>query len=189
MPAKTSAPTATQTPSFETVWALLKEVAENQKETDRQMKEKSDEFYLQLGHLTNLFGHFTVSMIAPMLREKFRDLGFIFQRSNTNVLVDDYINKIHFEIDIILENSNKAVLVEVKTKLTMDRVLKQIERLRKMRRYANLHGDKRTFLGAFAGFSIPDELKAFALDEGLFVIEPSGEDFNITPPKGDPKEW
>jgi len=26
-------------PSFDTVWALVKEVAENQKETDRQMKE------------------------------------------------------------------------------------------------------------------------------------------------------
>ena len=212
-------------PTFETVWALLKEVAENQKETDRQLKEsrketdrqlkesreetdrqmreakqrmkeaeqhtkkKNDEFYENLGHLTNLFGHLTVGMVAPMLRKKFEDFGYIFQRSNTNVLVDDYVNDIHFEMDVILENSDKAVLVEVKTKLTSARILKHIERLEKMRKYANLHGDKRRFLGAVAGFSIPDELKAYASDEGLFVIEPSGEDFNITPPEGNPREW
>ena len=58
-----------------------------------------------------------------------------------------------------------------------------------MRRHANLHGDKRTFLGAVAGFSIADEEKNIALNEGLYVIEPSGEDFNITPPQGKPREW
>ena len=58
-----------------------------------------------------------------------------------------------------------------------------------MRKYADLHGDKRSFLGAVAGVVLPDDIKKLALSNGLFVIEPSGETFKITPPNGNPKEW
>jgi hypothetical protein len=29
----------------------------------------------------------------------------------------------------------------------------------------------------------------YALSQGFYLIEPSGENFNITPPQGKPKEW
>ena len=58
-----------------------------------------------------------------------------------------------------------------------------------MRKYADLHGDKRAFFGAVAGVIIPQNDREFALSQGLYVIEPSGESFNITPPFGKPKEW
>jgi hypothetical protein len=58
-----------------------------------------------------------------------------------------------------------------------------------MRTYANLHGDKRSFLGAIAGVVVTEEARNYALDQGLYLIEPSGESFNITPPNGKPKEW
>jgi hypothetical protein len=190
---------ATQTasvPTFESVWALVKEVAENQKETDRQMKEnerisneRSAKIDKQIGSLTNLFGDFTLGMVAPKLCEKFVDFGFIFPRANPNVIFNDTENKISFEVDIMLENGNKAILVEVKTKLTEDRINKHIERLRKMRKYADIHGDKRVFLGAVAGFSITEEVREKALLEGFYLIEPDGENFNITPPNNKPKEW
>jgi len=198
---------SSQPPSFEIVWALLKEVAENLKETDRKLeksreeaeqrqkeaeqrqKELNDDFYLKLGRLTNLFGEFTIGEVAPMLHEKFNAFGFAFTKSYTNALFDDYVNDIHFEVDVMLENGDKAVLVEVKTKLTKDRIIKHIERLEKMRRYSDLRGDKRLFLGAVAGFTIATEEKNIALNEGFFVIEPSGDNFNITPPNGQPKEW
>jgi hypothetical protein len=32
-------------------------------------------------------------------------------------------------------------------------------------------------------------VKKYALNQGFYVIEPSGETFNITPPNGQPKEW
>jgi hypothetical protein len=89
----------------------------------------------------------------------------------------------------MLENGDKAMLVEVKTQLTTERVNKHIERLEKMRRFADLRGDKRTFLGAVAAVVVPDEAKDYALSQGFYLIEPSGENFNITPPNGKPKEW
>ena len=66
---------------------------------------------------------------------------------------------------------------------------KHILRLEKMRKYADLHGDKRTFLGAVAGIVVTDELKNYALSQGLYFIEYAGETFYITAPKDKPKEW
>ena len=194
-------------PSFETVWAALQEVAANQKETDRILKESreetdrifkknaqktqeyNDDFYRKIGALTNLFGDFTLGMVAPKLCEKFMDFGHIFPRANLNVYVNDKVNEIYLEIDIILENGSKAMLVEVKTKLTIERINKHVERLEKIRRYADIHGDRRSFLGAVAGFAVTEEVRKKAMEEGLYLIEPDGENFNITPPPGKPKEW
>ena len=81
------------------------------------------------------------------------------------------------------------MLVEVKTTPTTEDVKEHVKRLEKMRKYADLHDDKRTFLGAVAGVVITGNVKKYVLKQGFFVIEPTGESFNITPPNGQPKEW
>jgi len=204
---------ATQTvekPNFDTVWAILQEVAKNQRETDRIIKESQSEtdrqmketdrqikenalqmklFDKQFGELNNRFGDIVEYMVAPNLRNKFREFGLIFPKANNKTKVDDDENDIHFEIDIMLENHEKAMLVEVKATLTTEKINEHIERLGKMRKYADLHGDKRTFIGAVAGVVMTSNVKQYALKQGFFAIEPSGETFNITPPQGQPKEW
>jgi len=179
-------------PTFESVWAALqenaqgmKELREIQKETARQMQKTDSE----LGKLSKRMGEVVEFMVAPNLCEKFREFGFNFSQSNQNTIVSDKVNKISFEIDVKLENYSKAMLVEVKTKPTTEDVKDHLKRLGKMRKYADLHGDKRTFLGAVAGAVIKDNVRKHILKQGFFVIEPSGEGFNITPPKGKPKEW
>ena len=109
-------------PSFESVWAMMqenavqmKELRESQKETDRVLKESKKALDIQIGSLTNLFGDLTLGMVAPRLREKFRELGLVFLET--------------------------------------------------------------------------DDVKDLALQEGLYIIEPDGENFNITPPNDKPKEW
>jgi stage V sporulation protein SpoVS len=61
----------------------------------------------------------------------------------------------------------------------------------KVRAHANRHNDKRTYLGAVAGMAMNKSVKTYALKKGFYVIEPSGEDFHITEPKGvySPREW
>ena len=93
-------------------------------------------------------------MVAPKLRDKFAGAGLVFLETSLNAYIQDKVNNISFETDITLKNGEKAMLVEVKTKLTVERVKKHIERLEKMRKFADLHGDKRKFLGAVAGFAI-----------------------------------
>jgi hypothetical protein len=183
---------ATQTtnpPNFESVWAALMENREQLKETARQMQENATRLDKQLGKLGNRMGEVIEYMVAPNLREKFRELGLNFPQVHQNSTVADYDNKIFLEIDAKLENDDKVMLVEVKTNLTTKDVQEHIKRLKKMRVYADLHGDRRTFLGSVAGVVITVNAKEYALGKGLFVIEPSGETFNIVPPKGQPKEW
>jgi hypothetical protein len=183
-------------PSFESVWALLqenaiqhdremKELREIQKETARQMQKTDSE----LGKLGKRMGEVVEYMVAPNLRKKFKEFGFNFSQSNQRKEVVDEDNKISFEIDVFLENYSKAMLVEVKTTPTTEDVKDHIKRLEKMRKFADLHGDKRAFLGAVAGMVITDNVKKYVLKQGFYVIEPSGEGFNITPPNGKPKEW
>jgi hypothetical protein len=193
-------------PTFETVWAMmqenavqLKELKERQKETARQMEENAEsqketarqmkEYDRRFGDLTRRFGEVVEYMIAPNLREKFRELGYDFPKANLDTDVSDHTNNIHLEIDVMLENGDKALLVEIKTKLTTEHIQDHIERLEKMRNYADLRGDKRSFLGAVAGVVMTSNVKDYALRQGFFVIEPSGETFTITPPNNKPKEW
>jgi len=208
MPAtQTANPQNANPPTFESVWALVKEVAENQKETDRIIKEvgrkqeeterilKEDSQRLKeendkrIGALTNLFGDVTEAMVAPRICEKFEELGLYFPKANPNSRLNDRVNKISFEVDIVLENGEKAMLIEVKTKLTIDRINYHLTRMEKMRKYADLHGDKRAFLGAVAGIVVTDEVRDYALSQGFYFIEYAGENFYITPPNGKPKEW
>jgi hypothetical protein len=161
-------------PTFETVWAILQEVGkkqdalvESQTETERIFKEQKKDFDARLGEYVNLFGQVTEYTMAPKLREKFRELGLDFPKTSRNTKVNDEINGISFETDVMLENGDKAMLVEVKTKLTVERINKHMERLEKMRIYANLHGDKRTFLGAVAGVVVTDEARNYALNQGF----------------------
>ena len=186
-------------PSFESVWAALqetdrivKDIAERQKETDRQMKEtdrQMKEYNKRFGDFTKRFGEVVEYMIAPNLREKFREYGFKFHEAMSDRVFSDDDDNALFEVDIFLQNGDKAMLVEVKTKLTTEDVKDHVKRLEKMRDYADLHGDKRTFLGAVAGAVLTSNVKKYALGQGFYVIEPSGETFNITPPNGKPKEW
>jgi hypothetical protein len=183
-------------PSFESVWAALQETdrilektAKRQEETDRQMKKSAARLDKQLGKLGNRMGEVVEHMVAPNLRKKFRELGYDFPQANTNSDVSDSTNKIYLEIDVKLENGDKVMLVEVKTKPTAKDVKDHIKRLEKMRKYADLHGDKRTFLGAVAGAVMTDNVKEYVLKQGFFAIEPSGETYNIIPPDNKPKEW
>jgi hypothetical protein len=158
------------------------------------MKESKAEFNEKLGNYINLFGDFTEYMMAPKLREKFKDIGIFFPKTSRNVRVEDENKNIILETDVMLENGDKAMMVEIKTKLTVERINKHIERLEKMRKHADTHGDsglksRRAFLGAVAGVVIDDETRKYALDQGLYLIEPAGEELNITPPNGKPKEW
>jgi hypothetical protein len=179
--------------TFEHVWATLGEIAESQKETDRLLKETiaaseedRKEYNKRFGNLDNRFGDVIEGMITPGLMDKLNDLGLDFQEASPNHKIRDHKNKIYFEIDAFLQNSDTAMLVEIKTNLTINYINEHIKRLEKMRSYADLHNDKRVFLGAVAGVVVPSEAKQYALENGFYMIEPSGENFNITPPNNKP---
>jgi len=162
-----------------------KEAEQERKETERVLKETSR----RLGDFTNSFGEIVEYMVAPNLQDRFFDLGMDFQEVSKDIKIRDKKNGIHFQIDVYLQNHDTAMLVEVKADLAIGDVNAHMERLEKMRRYADLRGDKRVFLGAVAGVVVKDKVREYALSQGLYLAEPSGETFNITPPNNKPKEW
>jgi len=188
--------------TFEKVWAMMQESdkrqAERLKETERflrenalQQKERADQLDKQLSKLGNRFGEMVEYMVKPNLIAKFHVLGFDFEKVYMDASIKDKTNNIFTEVDITLENGDKIMLVEVKSKPNNEDILEHIKRIEKVRFHANLRGEKRKYLGAVAGMVFKESEKQFALKNGFFVIEPSGETFLITAPEGEysPREW
>jgi hypothetical protein len=150
------------------------------KETDRQLKETDR----KIGRLGNRIGDLIEHIISPNLTEKFNRLGFTFEKIAPNVSFRDSAGKFTAEVDIMLENGDTVMAVEVKTKLTTSDVREHIERMKKLRGYADQHGDKRALIGAVAAAIIPEGVKPFAQGSGFYVIEQSGDSIKIDVPPG-----
>jgi hypothetical protein len=186
-------------PTVEEMWALVHDISKSQaetsrhmeetdrrmKETDRQMKETDR----QMGKLANRFGDVIEYMFVPNLTEQFKAFGYTFTKTQRDIVIADYANDIHTEIDALLENGDYAVVVEVKTKLTQAHIDEHVARLEKVRKNADLHDDKRKFLGAIGAAVVSPAERNYTLKQGFFLIEQSGENITITKPASMPREW
>jgi hypothetical protein len=146
----------------------------------------------QVGKITNCFGEMVEHMVAPNLLARFKELDFTFTKAGLNTKIADKTHNIFTEFDAFLENGDKVMIVETKTKPDKEDIQNHIERLKKLRIYADLHADKRKYMGAIAGVVFGNDEKDYALSNGFYVLEPSGKTFAITTPasKGHtPQEW
>jgi hypothetical protein len=193
--------------TFDDVWAALmemresqnemresqKELRESQKETDRQMREtdrKLKETGRIVGELGNKFGELSEYLIVPNMVEKFNALGYVFTKAGRNIEFRDSTGKPLTEVDVLLENGDFVMIVEVKSELTVSDVKYHVERMEKLRRYADAHNDKRKLQGAVAGVIIAGQVKAYAFNTGFYVIEQSGDTVKIEAPPGfKPRTW
>jgi hypothetical protein len=167
------------------------ELRASMKATDEQLKASIKAVSEQIGKLGNRFGEMVEYMVEPNLVAKFKELGFTFERSQQNTIIRDHEGRIIAEIDVFLENGDWAMVVETKVKPSAADINEHIERMEKLRRYADSRNDKRKYLGAVAGAVFGDNEKTYALKKGFYVIEPSGDTFTIIEPEGDchPREW
>jgi hypothetical protein len=160
----------------------LKELQESHKETEKAIRETQR----NIGGLNNTMGSLVEHIMTPDLPRKFKQFGFTFNRiTNVKWAVE---GNVYTEIDGLLENGTQAMAVEVKTTLRRKDIDDHLERMNRIRAYANEHGDRREFMGAMAAMIIDNATKTYALSEGLFIIEPSGEDVKIVKPAAQ-KVW
>jgi hypothetical protein len=178
--------------TFEKVWLMFQETDKRMKETDKQMKE-TDRLLRQnqkmMGDLGKKFGTIIEHMFIPNLKEKFNALGFVFEKSSPNVLIGNAEHGIYAEVDVLLENGDAALAVEVKTQANIADVREHVERMEKLRRYFDLHEDRRKIYGAVAAAIIPGNVLDFALKQGFYVVRQSGDNVNIVKPPDMPKAW
>jgi hypothetical protein len=185
---------------FESVWAMFQETDRKMQETDRRMQEtdrqmketdrKMKETDQKISRLGGRIGDLIEELILPNLTDKFNALGYRFGKVSTNVRYSDAQGLFVAEVDLLLENGDTALAVEVKTNLTVADVKDHVKRMEKLRVYADEHGDGRKFLGAVAGAIASKEAKAFAVKQGFFVLEQSGDTVRIAVPRDFmPREW
>jgi len=63
------------------------------------------------------------------------------------------------------------------------------ERLQKFRLVADVKNDKRQFIATVGGGVVRRNVQEFALKQGMFVVQQSGENVEILVPEGKPKVW
>jgi hypothetical protein len=180
----------------------VKELAEQHKETERQIKEtalqmkdtdrRMKELQKSIGKLGSRFGELVEHLVSPNLLEKFKALGYAFSRTNTRVKYEDASSgKILAEVDALLENGDSVLVVEIKADPSIEDVKDHGKRMQTLRAYADAHTDTRYYLGAIAGGIVRDSVKDYALKNGFYVLEQSGDTMSIaaTPEAWKPKRW
>ncbi|MDR2501554.1 MAG: hypothetical protein LBD37_10850 [Treponema sp.] len=138
--------------------ATGRQIKEQVEATERQMKATGK----RIGELTNRFGGMVEYMVLPNLVTKFEKLGFTFTKANRTEIKDKE-HHIFLEVDALLENGGKVMAVEIKTKPSIEDIHDHSERMEKQRQYADLHGDKRVYLGAMTGVVFSNSEKIYAL--------------------------
>jgi len=174
--------------SQEEAWKAIRETQQAQKEAQQAHKETEKaikETQKNIGGLSNTLGSMVERLLIPGLPKKFKKFGYNFNRLASY----SYTDGVYAQIDGMLENGTQAVAVEVKTKLRQSDIDDHLVRMEKIQKHADEQGDKRQFMGAMAAFITDENTKNYALNNGLFVIEPRGEDVKVTKPEGEVRVW
>jgi hypothetical protein len=186
---------AEQQITYESVLGLIQQFAEEANvrsaETDRRIQEVAEQqkkLQKEVGSLGSRIGEIIEYMIGGDIVEQFQALNIAIKSLSRDKTFGTRGTDESGQIDVFLENGDIVILVEVKTKPTVDEVREHIERLEKYRLYGD---DKRRILGAVAGAVFSDSVIKFVHNQGMYVIIQSGVAVEIvTPPKGfKAKEW
>ena len=173
--------------TFEKVWAMFQETDRKMQETDRKMQETDR----KIGELGNRFGELAEHLVAPSIKEKFNEMGYIFTKIANDCEFDDPADPENSaEVDILLENGDVVMAVEVKAKVKQKDVEEHIQRMGKLRCHADRKKDTRRYQGAIAGAIMGNEVRGYILAKGMYAIEQTGDTVRINAPKGfKAREW
>jgi len=172
------------------IWAILREVAESQKETDRKFQDterlikessretdrKIKEVTASIGRLGNRLGDFIEDAVRPAAVRLFQERGIDVHEVQQNVSVQRGEEGI--EVDLMVVNDTDVVAVECKSNLKQQDIDDHIDRLTKLKRLLPRYADAKV-MGAVAAMVIPDQVARYAYSKGLFVIGQSGEHLEI----------
>ncbi len=182
------------------IWAILRELAQSQKETDRKFQETDKKFQDtdkkfqdtdkqfketdrkikevtgNIGKLGNRLGEFIEDAVRPAVVRLFRQQGIDVHEVHPNVSSQRGDEGV--EVDVLVVNDVEIVAIECKSKLSVDDVNEHVERLAKLKRLLPSYAGKRV-LGAVAAMVIEDSVAQYAYRKGLYVIGQSGDHLEI----------
>jgi len=186
---------------FKEVWKLFAETDQRMKETDRKRAEldrqlwerfrETDRQLKETGKkvdaLTGKWSLFVEGLVVPAAERLFRERGIVVDMVSQRVRRRK--NGQSMEIDVLAVDGEHAVLIEVKSTLSVDDVKEHIERLGKFKPLFPEYADRRV-IGAAAGIVIEEGVDRYAYKKGLFVIAQSGDSVRLlNDEKFVPREW
>lgn len=152
-----------------TLREMFAETALQFKETDRRMRETDR----KLDRLGGRLGEFVEGLIAPACETLFAQRGIPVHKVSRRVEAKLNDGR-QMEIDLFVVNTDAVVLVEVKSKLEVSDVREHLDRMAQFKAFFPEYADKRA-IGAVAAMVIEENVSRFAIRQGLFVIEQSGD--------------
>ncbi|EDZ92866.1 conserved hypothetical protein [Limnospira maxima CS-328] len=157
------------------------------RETERIIQQQNQQLNRQLGELGNRLGEFVEWQVRPAVVQLFQRRGIAVNEFHPNISVKRFGEAI--EIDLLVVNTDQAILVEVKSKLTETDINEHLERLEKFKRLMPAYRDFHA-MGAVAGMVVPEEVASYGYRRGLFVLAQSGDSVVIlNDDKFRPRQW
>ena len=182
-------------PTFDDVWRTIQELALMSKETDRKFQETDRQIQetspqmketdrmikamsKQLGAHGNRLGEFVQEMVRPAVVRLFRQRHLPVHQVMANLIACDDNGQFRSEIDLLVINTDTAIAIECKSRLSQDDVNEHLERLAIFKdcfpQYSGF-----TVLGAVAAMVLPQDVSRLAYRKGLFVLAQSGDAVEI----------
>ena len=152
------------------------ELREERKEMDRLLTSKFLESKRLVDRLTGKWGAFVEGLVMPAVERLFSERGIELTQTLPRARAKQNGNAL--EIDILGVNKEYAVLVEVKSTLSVDDVDDHLERLQKFKKFFHQYKGYK-IIGAVAGIVISESVERYATKKGLFVIGQSGDTVRI----------
>jgi hypothetical protein len=156
-----------------------KELQDAQKETDQRFKETAREIEktnTSIGRLGNRLGDFVQEAVRPSAVRLFRERGIDVHEVQQNITAKR--DGEGLEIDLLVINDKDVVVIECKSSLSLDDVNDHLGRLEKVKRLMPRYKACR-ISGAVAGMVIPDNVAAYAIRKGLYVIGQNGDHLEL----------
>ena len=170
-----------------------REMAQLRKQSDRtdqlitRLTVQVSQTNKQVRGLTSRWGEFVENLIKSAAARLFREQGIDVHLTALRVTGQDEQGSI--EIDILVENTTEVVAIEVKSHLEVRDVKKFLQTLERFKKVFPKHKTDKLY-GAVAGIKIDERVNEYAIQEGLFLIQPVGDSVIIANSHNfEPKIW
>jgi hypothetical protein len=160
--------------NFEIVWTALMENRQQMLDSQQRIEKTVADLSKNIGGLGNSLGRLTEVLFTTELWKKFNEFGFMFTQQSQHKKYTEG-GKLLAEVDVFLENGEYAMLVEIKTDLSVGDVDENLERIEIIRHYMNMYNDKRKLVGAVAGGVVSENVLKYSQKKGLFVLVQTGD--------------
>lgn len=138
-------------------------------------------------NLGSRWGRFVENLVAPAVLRLFRAKGIAVQEVHQRMR--SARGDRNLEVDLFAVDDDVAVVIEVKSRLTQEHIRRFLQNLDQFKTAFPNYANYRLY-GAVAAIEIDGDVDTYAYNQGLFVIQQSGDSIAISnTPDFAPRTW